>query len=82
MPDPHLQPHGAPAPHRSGWRRLLGLAVCTALMAGGYGVYSGAIAVPERLNPWAPLIVAAPPNFLTPYKLARTRDTPALCLAR
>ena len=81
MSDPPLQPHGAPVPHRFGWRQLLGLAVCTALMAGGYGVYSGAIGVPERLNPWAPLNVAAPPNFLTPYKLARTRDNPALCLS-
>jgi hypothetical protein len=37
--------------------------------------------VPERYNPWAPLDVAAPPNMLTAYKLARARDDPRRCLA-
>jgi hypothetical protein len=51
------------------------------LVAGGYAVYSGAVAIPERFNPWAPLDVSAPPNFLTPTKLARARNNPPRCLA-
>lgn len=46
-----------------------------------YGVYTGAIPVPPQYNPWAPLDVAAEPNALTPYKLARARGDRALCLA-
>ncbi len=42
---------------------------------------TGAVQVPERFNPWAPLDVAAPPNALTGYKLARARNEPARCLA-
>ena len=53
----------------------------TALMASGYAVYSGAVVIPERFNPWAPLDVAAPPNFLTGSKLARARGDPVRCLA-
>ncbi|WP_122583169.1 extensin family protein, partial [Pseudomonas viridiflava] len=30
-------------------------------------------------NPWAPLDVRAEPNLLTPFKLSRLRDDPALC---
>ncbi|MDP1565718.1 MAG: extensin family protein [Polaromonas sp.] len=52
-----------------------------AAMAGGYAVYVGLITVPGRLNPWAPLDVAAPPNVLTPVKLARARNDPQRCLA-
>ena len=64
------------------WSRLAGLAVWTAVVAGGYALYSGAVTVPERYNPynpWAPLNTLAQPNFLTPYKLARARGNPALC---
>lgn len=49
------------------------------MAAGAYGLYSGAIVIPDRFNPWAPLDVRAQPNFLTTYKLARTRSNPALC---
>lgn len=52
-----------------------------AATAGGYAVYVGLITIPGRLNPWAPLDVAAPPNVLTPVKLARARNDPQRCLA-
>ena len=35
--------------------------------------------VPTAWNPWAPLDVRQPPNWLTPYKLSRLRKDPALC---
>jgi hypothetical protein len=61
--------------------RLSLLTLWAAAVAGAYGLYSGAITMPERFNPWAPLDVKAEPNFLTPYKLARAEGTPRLCLA-
>jgi hypothetical protein len=48
--------------------------------AGGYGLYSGLLVIPERFNPWAPLDVMAPPDLLTGYKLSRARGDPARCL--
>ena len=53
----------------------------TAAVAAVYAVYTGALDIPERYNPWAPLNVEAPPDWLTGMKLARTRDDPALCSA-
>ena len=47
----------------------------------GYGIYTGRLVVPERFNPWAPLDVMAPPNFLTDYKLSRARASPTACLS-
>ena len=35
--------------------------------------------LPDRHNPFAPLAVADPPNWLTRYKLHRLSDDPALC---
>ncbi|MCX2896900.1 extensin family protein [Pseudomonas mandelii] len=43
------------------------------------GVWRGWIALPPQWNPWAPLDVAAAPNFLTRYKLMRLRADPQLC---
>jgi hypothetical protein len=54
---------------------LAGLAVAAAL------VYTGAVAIPPRWNPWAPLDPAESPNWLTRYKLGRLADDPASCLA-
>ena len=50
------------------------------MAAVAYALYSGALVLPDRFNPWAPLDVAAPPNFLTDYKLSRARSEPARCL--
>ena len=50
------------------------------MAAVAYALYSGALVLPERFNPWAPLEVAAPPNFLTDYKLSRARSDPARCI--
>lgn len=50
------------------------------MAAVAYALYSGALVLPDRFNPSAPLAVAAPPNFLTNYKLSRARSDPARCL--
>ena len=57
------------------------LAGIAASAYGVYAVYTGRLAIPDRFNPWAPLDVMAPPNFLTGYKLSRARASPAACLA-
>ncbi len=54
---------------------LLGLAVCGAL------VWGGVIAVPNRLNPFAPLRVADDVNWLTRLKLARLERDDLQCRA-
>ena len=61
--------------------RWLFLAVFTAAVAAAYAVYTGALDIPERYNPWAPLNVTAQPDWLTEMKLARSRNDPALCNA-
>ncbi|MDB5964974.1 MAG: extensin [Polaromonas sp.] len=80
-PDAHRSPTTAPPKPGIRWGRALGLLVWFALVAGVYAVYIGAVQVPDRFNPWAPLDVAAEPNALTPYKLSRARAGPAQCLA-
>lgn len=57
------------------------LALAASVAGVGYGIYCGAIKVPDRFNPWAPLDVAAAPGFLTGFKLSRARSDPLRCLA-
>ena len=64
----------------SPYRILLALIVAAAFV-GAWAVHSGRIPVPPHWNPWAPLNVAEPPNWLTGYKLQRTAADPALCSA-
>lgn len=49
------------------------------LALAGWALWSGRIQVPERLDPWAPLDIAAAPNLLTPFKLARASADPVAC---
>jgi hypothetical protein len=51
------------------------------LVALGYAVYSGRITVPDKWNPWAPLSIEEPLNWLTRFKLERTSSDNELCLA-
>lgn len=46
-----------------------------------WALRSGHIDVPPHWNPWAPLNLAEPPNWLTRHKLDRTAADPALCRA-
>jgi hypothetical protein len=55
--------------------------LCAALAAGAWAVLTGAVDIPERFNPWAPLDVMAEPDWLTGFKLARARREPTRCLA-
>ncbi len=75
--------HQPPAPEQTKfrWHRWLAATFWGAVLAGSYAIYSGAIKIPERLNPWAPLNVTAQPNLLTPWKLSRARSDAAMCLA-
>jgi hypothetical protein len=43
--------------------------------------YAGIVSIPPRWNPWAPLVLADPPNVLTRYKLSRVSADPLSCQA-
>lgn len=58
-----------------GWR--LGIVFFLALA--GWAWQAGWLHLPDKHNPWAPLDVNAPPNWLTGYKLQRTRSSPSAC---
>jgi len=78
--DPPERP-AEPAPSHRRRGLLVTAAVCAALAVGAWAVATGIVEIPERFNPWAPLDVAAPPNWLTGFKLERARREPARCLA-
>ena len=61
--------------------RLIGLLFLALVSALGYGVYSGKIVVPDRWNPWAPLRLDEPLDWITRFKLARVSREPAKCRA-
>ena len=63
------------------FRTLSLAAVLLALAALAAALATGRVALPNRWNPFAPLAVAEPPNFLTRHKLARLSRDPAACLA-
>lgn len=51
---------------------LTALAVAVALRLTGWRL-------PDRHNPWAPLVLSEPPNWLTRHKLARLDERPFTC---
>jgi hypothetical protein len=61
--------------------RALGLLLLALAAAAGYGLYTGKIVVPDRWNPFAPLALDQPIDWLTRYKLARASRDPAQCTA-
>lgn len=54
-------------------------ALLLAIGAGVAAIRTGWIEIPPEWSPWAPLDLAAPPNFLTRYKLSRLSSDDALC---
>ncbi len=72
-----------PAAEKARFRRgrFVALLLWTVAVATAFAFYSGAIKVPDHLNPMAPLAFAAEPNLLTPWKLSRARGESARCLA-
>ena len=61
-------------------RIRLVLAVLTGmLLAFGGLVLTGRLHVPDRWNPWAPLVLVEPPNILTRFKLSRLGEDVASC---
>ena len=44
-----------------------------------WALQTGALRIPDRWNPWAPLIINDPPNLLTRLKLSRLSSDVALC---
>jgi hypothetical protein len=65
------------------WLVIRILLVLPVVVAGllAWAVHDGRVQVPAHWNPWAPLKVAEPPNWLTGYKLQRTAADALLCSA-
>ncbi len=61
--------------------RALGWLAFVGAVAAGYALYVGVIKLPPRFDPWAPLDVNAPPDWLTSFRLGRAQADPARCLA-
>lgn len=59
---------------------LLGAALCAGALYTGV-LYASVWRVPDRFNPWAPLVVADAPNLLTRYKLERLSSDAGMCRA-
>lgn len=59
--------------------RLFLLLIAVALGSLALALRNEWLHVPEEFNPWAPLDVASPPNFLTRHKLARLSQQPVSC---
>ncbi len=62
-------------------RALFRLFFVVAVLAPGYAIYSGRLEIPDRWNPWAPLSIEEPLNWLTRYKLSRLSHDAGMCLA-
>jgi hypothetical protein len=64
--------------------RLKSFILFSALLAVGIGAtaaFSLRDRIPNEWNPWAPLLLDEPPNWLTRYKLNRASNDDAVCLA-
>lgn len=57
---------------------LVGLLLVAALLAWSHGEYWQ---LPDRHNPWAPLVIDETPGWLTRHKLSRLDDEPEQCQA-
>jgi hypothetical protein len=63
-------------------KRAVSLLIVAALVgAPWYALRTGAIAIPNEWNPWAPLELDAPMNWTTRFKLDRVAGDDAMCLA-
>jgi hypothetical protein len=56
------------------------LIILLILAAAPVAVWRGWVEVPAQWNPWAPLNITEPVNFLTRYKLSRLQADPQLCV--
>ncbi|MGJ7488057.1 extensin-like domain-containing protein [Variovorax sp. LT2P21] len=61
--------------------RWIAALLVAAAVGTAYAVYTGALYIPDRHNPWAPLDAQAPPDRWAHFKLARAKADPARCLA-
>lgn len=61
-------------------RPLLFLMLLLGVLAGAYVTHGTHWQLPPHLNPWAPLALDEPPNWLTRHKLRRLDDDPQACL--
>jgi hypothetical protein len=59
--------------------RLIVLALLIGIAASIVAIRAGYLQIPDRYNPWAPLVLDAEPNFLTRVKLARLSKDRQLC---
>ena len=60
------------------WRSFIAL-LLGSIVALAWALYAQWLRIPDQLNPWAQLDVAAAPNFLTRYKLGRLSKDSEAC---
>lgn len=61
--------------------RSLFVLLLAAAGLGTWAMHSGRLVIPPQWNPWAPLDIAAEPNWLTRHKLRRLEGDPTQCRA-
>lgn len=61
--------------------RALALILAALVAAGSFMLVTGRWQVPDRHNPWAPLRLDDPPNWMTGFKRSRLAGDPAACRA-
>jgi|SRR5688572_26465879 len=61
--------------------RLVLFALAAAALVLAWALHAGMLRVPDRWNPWAPLVIAEAPNLLTRYKLSRLSSDDVQCRA-
>jgi len=59
--------------------RMLWLVPLILVFGLAWAVWSGRVRIPEAWNPWAPLRIDAPPNWLTRFKLDRAAGDRTAC---
>ncbi len=62
-------------------KRLIFASIAALLTVGAIAALALHARIPDEWQPWAPLRLADPPNFLTRYKLSRASANDAVCRA-
>ncbi len=60
-------------------RRLIFVSIAVVVAVCAVAVWVSHTRIPDEWNPWAPLRLAAPPDFLTRYKLSRASADDEVC---
>ncbi|RYY97658.1 MAG: extensin, partial [Comamonadaceae bacterium] len=57
------------------------MGLCAVVAGGAWAVWRGAVEVPYRFNPWAPIDVMASPDWFTGFRVMHARSDAGRCQA-